>query len=332
MWHAGEGDMDRAFRDLESTHRLARLVSQDPTLIGALVSVAIDSMADRGDVAVVTSGRHSPEQLADYLARLDQLAPLPSMADRLDSFERLMFVDVVVSLARGKVDKQMLLTDRLGNITGTSLLDKLLRLPQAGVDWNAMLREGHSWYDRLAEAMRQETFAEQQKALETIDAKVKILAAGVNSPLRIAAFILSDNKSRGQIIGKQIGDSLIALMLPAADAALSAEHRGKMLFDLSRVAIALEIYRADEGEYPDSLATLTAGIMQEVPQDRFSGQPLHYARRGEGYLLYSVGKNGKDDAATSFISSTRNGEHVPDGQAIAAEDGDDLVVRVPLPE
>jgi hypothetical protein len=68
--------------------------------------------------------------------------------------------------------------------------------------------------------------------------------------------------------------------------------------------------------------------MPQTPQDRFSGQALHYERRGEGYLLYSVGMNGKDDAA---ISSTQDGEHVPDGQA-TGDEGDDLVVRVPLPE
>jgi hypothetical protein len=330
MWHAGEGDVERAFDDLETIHQLARLVGQDPTLIGGLVGIAIDGVADQGDVAVASMGLHTPEQLASYLARLNRMGPFPAMADRLDYIERMMFADVVISLARGKVDK-----DALGMMgmhgPGSGLLQQLPRLMMGSIDWDAMLRDGNKWYDRLVAAMREETYAQQAAALEAIDADIKSLAEGSKSPLRLAAIVLSDSKTRGQLVGKQIGEVLVSLLLPATQAASNAEHRGQMKFDLSRLAVALEVYRATTGEYPESLDALAVDILKEVPRDRYSGEPLRYEVRGEGYLLYSVGANGKDDAATSHLSGTKRGEHVAEGEEVDSEAGDDLVIRVPLP-
>jgi hypothetical protein len=331
MWHAGEGDVGQAMRDLEALHRLARLVSQDPTIVGGLVGIAIDGVADHADVALVSSGVRTPEELRSYLERLNKLSPIPPMADRLDFIERLMFVDFVSSYARGEVDNEALGMMGVGGQGVVGLVQKLPQLLIGAVDWDAMLRDGNQWYDRIVAAMREPTFAEQAAALAAIDADVKSLAEGAKSPLRLAAIVLSDSKTRGQLVGKQIGDVLVSLLLPATNAAMNAEHRGQMKFDLSRLAVALEVYRATTGEYPESLTALTVDVLKEIPLDRYSGKPLRYERREDGYLLYSVGANAKDDGATSSISGTKSGEHVPEGEEVDSEAGDDLVVRVPLP-
>jgi hypothetical protein len=51
---------------------------------------------------------------------------------------------------------------------------------------------------------------------------------------------------------------------------------------------------------------------------------LHYTRQGNGYLLYSVGKNGKDDGGQGFKEWEKS-RHASE----TAEYWDDLVVRVP---
>jgi len=63
---------------------------------------------------------------------------------------------------------------------------------------------------------------------------------------------------------------------------------------LARLACRLEEYRIAHNQYPeklDELPDLPAHLNQEV----LSEQPLHYQRKGEGYALYSVGWNQKDD-------------------------------------
>ena len=54
-----------------------------------------------------------------------------------------------------------------------------------------------------------------------------------------------------------------------------------------------------------------------VPNDLFSGKALVYRPMEKGYLFYSVGVNGKDEQGRSFDDDPP---------------GDDLVVRMPLPE
>jgi hypothetical protein len=54
------------------------------------------------------------------------------------------------------------------------------------------------------------------------------------------------------------------------------------------VVLAVEKQRIETGELPDQL---DAGL----PLDPFTGQPLRYKKRTQGYIVYSVGKDGVDD-------------------------------------
>ncbi len=59
----------------------------------------------------------------------------------------------------------------------------------------------------------------------------------------------------------------------------------------SILACALELHRLRHGEYPDDLT----GFPADVVLDPFHGTPFRYQRTDEGYLLYSIGPDGKDD-------------------------------------
>lgn len=66
-----------------------------------------------------------------------------------------------------------------------------------------------------------------------------------------------------------------------------------------RVSIALEIFRRDHDAYPKDLGQLVDKYITNIPLDPFSPiqGPLRYVRTedGNGYSLYSVGKNGTDE-------------------------------------
>ena len=75
---------------------------------------------------------------------------------------------------------------------------------------------------------------------------------------------------------------------------------------------------------PEELDALAPDYLKRVPGDLFSGKALIYRPAfpktvgfANGYLLYSVGVNGKDEGGRTY------GENPP---------GDDLPVRMPLPE
>jgi hypothetical protein len=100
---------------------------------------------------------------------------------------------------------------------------------------------------------------------------------------------------------------------------MEAADRVAMRLDLDKLAFSLAAYRADHGSYPARLTELTPKYAAEVPTDLFNDGELHYRREGEGFLLYSVGVNGKDDGAKGCEDRRNN------------EDWDDLVIRVPAP-
>ena len=61
------------------------------------------------------------------------------------------------------------------------------------------------------------------------------------------------------------------------------------------LAIALERYRAAQGAYPETLTALSPDYLPDLPQDPLTGEAIGYRRQKEGYLLYSVGMNLRDD-------------------------------------
>jgi hypothetical protein len=66
---------------------------------------------------------------------------------------------------------------------------------------------------------------------------------------------------------------------------------------LARLACRLEEYRLAHSQYPDKLDDLPE-LPPHLDQEVLSEQPLHYQRKGDDYLLYSVGWNQKDDGGT----------------------------------
>lgn len=63
---------------------------------------------------------------------------------------------------------------------------------------------------------------------------------------------------------------------------------------LARLACRLEEYRIAQGQYPEKLEELP-DLPAHLNQEVLSEEPLRYRRKGDGYLLYSVGWNQKDD-------------------------------------
>jgi hypothetical protein len=65
--------------------------------------------------------------------------------------------------------------------------------------------------------------------------------------------------------------------------------------------IAIHRWRLDKGDWPQSLDELRqGGYLKTLPMDPWSDGPLIYRRTPDGFILYSVGVNFKDDGGTSI--------------------------------
>lgn len=74
--------------------------------------------------------------------------------------------------------------------------------------------------------------------------------------------------------------------------------------------LALRAYRAERGEYPQTLDALVPSVLRRVPGDPFAPDPdapLRYRRTGSGFRLYSIGPDGVDDGGKPVAAPTRAG-------------------------
>jgi hypothetical protein len=145
---------------------------------------------------------------------------------------------------------------------------------------------------------------------------VKKLKANVVKSGDLVAALLGvgpDEKALGRIIG----DVLVGLLTPAVQKVQQAGDRTEQIHQNLYLAFALAAYRQEQGSYPAKLDALAPKYLPRVPGDLFSGKVLVYRPTEKGYLLYSVGANGKDEGG-------RGDEDDPAG--------DDLAVRIPLPQ
>lgn len=62
----------------------------------------------------------------------------------------------------------------------------------------------------------------------------------------------------------------------------------------TRIALALAAYKTNHHAYPAKLNELSKFLGGKVPIDPFAGKPFTYSQQGNGYLLYSIGPDLKD--------------------------------------
>jgi hypothetical protein len=177
------------------------------------------------------------------------------------------------------------------------------------------LREANRTFDRLAAALREKDRGVRERELGRIEAGVKMFRKELVEVGKAARLLNEPQTAAGR--GKVLGDVLIALRMPALRKVAMASDRIRQVQENITLAFALECYRRERGGYPKTLDALAPRYVKNVPHDLFSGKALIYRPSAEGYLLYSVGINGKDEGGRTY------GDQPP---------GDDLPVRMPLPE
>jgi hypothetical protein len=189
-------------------------------------------------------------------------------------------------------------------------------------DWDLILRMGNSAYDRVAVAYRKPTRAERKAALTEIKEDLGKAGAADMDWKSLVLLALTEPRER---FSRRIGLMLVSSLPPTALACNDSGDRRAMQFDLTRLAFALAAYHADHGSYPARLAELAPQYVAKVPKDIYIPAELHYQQDGDGYLLYSVGPNGKDDGGRNCSDYDDLATPPPE-----AREWDDLVVRMPV--
>lgn len=89
--------------------------------------------------------------------------------------------------------------------------------------------------------------------------------------------------------------ALWGLLLPDTANAAEALRRWRTELACAEAAAACERFRLKHGRWPRVSAELTPDFLKEPARDPYSGRPLLLRRTANGLIVYSVGKDRKDD-------------------------------------
>jgi type II secretory pathway pseudopilin PulG len=109
------------------------------------------------------------------------------------------------------------------------------------------------------------------------------------------------------------------LVLPALSRSMGREIESLARLRLAQAALAIERFRLANGRLPKELNELIPSFLPVVPTDPFDGAQLRYKQRPKGYVVYSVGADGRDDDGTEAPTGPSRNASAPQDITIAVE-------------
>jgi hypothetical protein len=328
-WHIAENRPAAAWRDIVAIRRLARLLAppgRGPQFLAThSVAMALDATADSATRQLLAIPDLSAEVLATIRRDLEELGPPVCLADGLAG-ERIMGIDAATALARhafvNRRDAMQWIASSGSGPRGSGGPDIALLM---SLDWNLVLERWNLFYDDVEAAWRLPTYQARIAAVEAQERAIKALVpASGRSAWVQAGDVLMQACSRGHR-SDRVADWLLVTLDPVFSGAVKAATHGDAQLALTKTARG-----PDAPPYPERLDDLVPKYLAAVPVDPFTDKALIYERRGDGYLLASVGENGVYDGGDDIDGWIVRGEWQEQEQKVNYP-AVDLVVRMPIP-
>lgn len=304
LWQAHEEDNDTPWDYLMAAQRLAALLEQQRHTTGIMGGHHVRMIADDGVIAFLTSAKLTNDELTQFEKSYRNVQSTRSILNAVDLDERVFALAGVMEVYRDAPNRRH--------------LKPHLKTFYQYADVDAVLRRVNRHFDSKLPILRDQDYQSFKKKSDTFRRRIDTVLKAVrfNGQDVDAWFSFPENateEAKRQRVTQAFGDSLTTVTTPIH---LPQSHfLIRMRRELILVAFGLERYRLEHGRYPDRITDAVPLHVKLIPTDLFSKQrdPVRYKRTKDGYVLYSVGPNGKDDGASPSI-----------------DDGDDISVVVPV--
>jgi hypothetical protein len=282
---AERGDPDGAVATAIVALGTSRALEEDPILISHLVRQACEQQTFKG-LDRVLAEKPSERACRELIAAIDARHPAGQLARTLAG-ERAMALDLFETLREGKRP----------NIGGAEE-DLLVRYQR--------VRRWCPWILDRDEATYIETMNESIAAAAN---------AGKRSSLDAGAAIEARSRASSS---SRLGsfNPVTGLMTPSYYRMFESEVTAEARRSSARAAVAIALFRARNGRVPDRLDELVPEVLPDVPRDPWIDTPLRYKREGNGFVVYSVGKNLFDDGGPLTPEQAAQGAPRPDDEGV----------------
>ncbi len=333
-----DGDLAGAWNDVLAAYRLARLYTQGPFIVDQLIAFALEGIAAFAAIAVSMNQGVSARMVRACQDDLRSLATPPSFRTVMNEGERLFQLNGILDTAISGPNPwskpegmDQFAWELLGSLDPDrkGREEAWDRLDLAQVDWTEVFRQYNLWHDQIVGALDHTEWTERSREVTLLQ---ELAVAQVRQAIDL---IVSTEPSRMKEMSPHTKAQCVVRFLvgPGLGGGVNQnfvvfERRRQAYVDLVNLAFALAGYRYDRGKYPKRLARLCPEYIEEVPPDAFSGGRLHYKSDGNGYLLYSVGPNLRDDGGRNFILDHQDSS---EWETATEEEkaADDIAIRTP---
>jgi len=309
---AERGDEHGVIDGLENSLTLARFVGMAPALISRMVVSALTSgCADRASFAIQSLGSLSAKELARAAADLERFDAWSSSWETAYRSERLIELDTVQWLY-GEVDPN----DKLS-------ADALARVVKFAGQIDGREAADAPPADDAAVALIYATMIERLKTkketIEQLDSLFEPFFKHLSGPRFDREPVNYEEKA--DVIGKS--NLVLGVLLPIFGKGLASADNERTKLAALRLFIAIERFRLEHKKPPAAIADLVPAFLPAIPIDQWNKDGFIYrvdpaARRG--YVLYSLGRDGVDNAMKMHPQSNDFALYAKDG------DGFDYVI------
>jgi hypothetical protein len=284
-------DAESAFDDVQAQLGMCRHVQETSFLVSALIAGSIQTTACTtvSDVLLEHPDLWSKEQLLDLAHSFSRTHV--GWRRALEG-ERAMFYDIVQRVYTDDGEGDGRLTQ-----AGMRLLNAVPQVVFGGTEHPKA--EGQASDSLLMALLPAANFmvASRREMADLydqfLDQSAKLIDAPIWDGEGSGASRLMEPLENSQL--RALRYVLVSLFAPATSAAARKAAFCRAAQDGVLIGIALELYRREHGDWPESLAALTPRWLPEVPVDRITGDVLHYKIDAGAPLVYSVGIDLDDD-------------------------------------
>ncbi len=290
-----QGDADEAVAALDQTLYVAQVYTHQSLIIEQLVGRAIATEAAGRLRQALVQHQLDATTYARVLKTFQRRLPLGPTEIALQG-ERLIILDMIqrVYSDDGTGGGRLLLTE-IGDFVQMTGAGSATGRPKAGA--LAIVNLGGFFYANRTEIT--------EAANEFFDHLIRLSTLS-RADRRADPF---DENAVFETLGWRFMP--LNMLMPALGRTIDARDANDCDISGTIIMIALEQYRAEIGQYPDSLDNLTPAILEDIPSDPFSVDGFVYRTLADdpadkGYVLYSIGADGVNNNAAMDSIEPRN--------------------------
>ncbi len=263
---AREDDLTAAFENLEASFIAGETVRHEPFIVSVLIRVATHSTVLKNIRKLADTNRLSDKQLARLQELVRKIDIHGQMGDAILGERATCYHAYHLNVAF--VPNLDVATDEYFE---TSHDVRKVNRPEDCAVSLKFLAELH--------AAAEQPLPDFLKASEDCQATLEQLVAD-------------------QSIVSRLRYAMTRTLLPALGPIAVADGRGEVLRDLTDAALAARRYHLKHDKLPQTLADLTPDFLPRVPIDPYDGQPLRLLVQHDQLVIYSIGRDRRDDGGT----------------------------------